>query len=76
MIDAEAYRGAGLRPEDAEVLQAKSHVSYKTGFDPVTPRSVVAATPGPTTAALETLPWHRRPTPLWPFEEPPSPWRD
>jgi microcystin degradation protein MlrC len=76
LIDPEAYRGAGLRPEDAEVLQAKSHVSYRAGFDPVTPRSVIAATPGPTTAALETLPWRRRPEPLWPFEQPPSPWRD
>lgn len=76
LIDPEAYRGAGLRPEDAEVLQAKSHISYTTGFDPVTPRSVVAATPGPTTAALETLPWRRRPAPLWPFEAPQTPWRD
>ena len=76
LIDPEAYRAAGLRPEDAEVLQAKSHVSYRTGFDPVTPRSVVASTPGPTTADLASLPWRRRPTPLWPFEEPPTPWRD
>ncbi|MFN8623098.1 MAG: M81 family metallopeptidase [Chloroflexota bacterium] len=76
LIDPEAYRGAGLDPAAAEVLQAKSHVSYKAGFDPVTPRSVIAATPGPTTAALDTLPWRRRPAPLWPFEEPPTPWRD
>jgi len=75
LIDPEAYRGAGLRPEDAEVLQAKSHVSYRAGFDPVTPRSVVASTPGPTTADLASLPWRRRPRPLWPFEEPESPWR-
>ncbi len=75
LIDPEAYRGAGLRPEEAEVLQAKSHISYRTGFDPVTPRSVVASTPGPTTADLASLPWRRRPTPLWPFEEPPTPWR-
>jgi len=76
LIDPEAYRGAGLRPEDAEVLQAKSHVSYRTGFHPVTPRSVIASTPGPTTADLASLPWRRRPVPLWPFEEPPGPWRD
>lgn len=75
LIDPEAYRGAGLHPELAEVLQAKSHISYRTGFDPVTPRSVVASTPGPTTADLASLPWRRRPRPLWPFEEPPTPWR-
>ncbi len=74
LIDPEAYRGAGLDPAAAEVLQAKSHVSYRAGFEPVTPRSVVAATPGPTTADLASLPWRRRPVPLWPFEEPPTPW--
>lgn len=75
LIDPAPYVGAGLDPADAEVIQAKSHVSYRAGFDPVTPRSVVAATPGPTTADLASLPWRRRPRPLWPFEEPPGPWR-
>jgi microcystin degradation protein MlrC len=76
LIDPEAYVGGGLRPQDAEVLQAKSHISYKAGFAPITERSVVAETPGPTTADLASLPWRRRPAPLWPFEEPLSPWRD
>ena len=76
LIDPEAYVGAGLRPEDAEVLQAKSHISYRAGFARITDRSVVAATPGPTTADLASLPWRRRPRPLWPFEEPATPWRD
>ncbi len=76
LIDPEAYVGAGLRPEAAEVLQAKSHISYRAGFARITPRSVVASTPGPTTADLASLPWRRRPRPLWPFEEPPTPWRD
>lgn len=76
LIDPEAYRAAGLDPGAAEVIQAKSHVSYRAGFAPVTARSVVAATPGPTTADLASLPWRHRPRPLWPFEEPASPWRD
>jgi len=76
VIDAEPYVGAGLRPEDAEVLQAKSHVSYRAGFARITERSIVAATPGPTTADLASLPWRRRARPLWPFEDPPWPWRD
>lgn len=75
VIDPGPYLGAGLEPADAEVIQAKSHISYRTGFDPLTPRSVVAATPGPTTADLAALPWRRRSRPLWPFEEPPGPWR-
>lgn len=75
LIDPAPYIGAGLDPADAEVIQAKSHISYRTGFEPVTVRSVVAETPGPTTADLASLPWRRRPRPLWPFEEPPEPWR-
>jgi microcystin degradation protein MlrC len=75
LIDPAPYLGAGLDPTDAEVIQAKSHISYRTGFDPLTVRSVVAATPGPTTADLASLPWRRRPRPLWPFEEAPGPWR-
>jgi microcystin degradation protein MlrC len=43
-------------------------VSYRTGFDPVTPRSVIAATPGPSTADLTRLPYVKRPRPLFPFE--------
>ncbi|MFN8520457.1 MAG: M81 family metallopeptidase [Chloroflexota bacterium] len=75
LIDPSPYEGAGLDPRDAEVIQAKSHISYRVGFDPITPRSVVAATPGPTTADLASLPWRRRSRPLWPLEEPPGPWR-
>jgi microcystin degradation protein MlrC len=75
LIDPEPYIAAGLDPAGAEVLQAKSHISYRAGFAHLTSRSVVASTPGPTTADLAGLPWHRRPRPLWPFEEPASPWR-
>ncbi len=75
LIDPTPYLGADLDPTQAEVIQAKSHVSYRLGFEPLTPRSVLADTPGPTTADLASLQWRRRPTPLWPFEEPPGPWR-
>ena len=64
VIDPEAYRAAGLDPARFEVLQAKSHVSYRAGFATIGERSVVAATPGPTTADLASLPWRRRPRPL------------
>lgn len=73
LIDPEAYRGAGLDPAVAEVLQAKSHISYRAGFAPLTARSVVAATPGPTTADLHSLRFSKRRVPLYPFEEPPDP---
>jgi len=70
VIDPALYMALGADPARAAVLQAKSHVSYKAGFDPITTRSVVAETGGPTTGDLERLPYARRPRPLYPFEDP------
>jgi microcystin degradation protein MlrC len=50
-------------------VQVKSHVSFKAAFDPITTRSVVADTPGPTTGDLRSLHYKRRPRPLYPFED-------
>ncbi|CAN5669340.1 hypothetical protein BH23CHL8_BH23CHL8_16730 [soil metagenome] len=71
-IDPAPYIAAGLDPREAEVLQAKSHVSYRAGYAGVTDRSVVADMPGPTAADLMLLPNARRPRPLFPFEDPPG----
>ena len=68
VIDPAPYVAAGLDPTQAEVLQAKSHVSYREGFAPVTTRSVVANTGGPTAADLTLLAYRRRPAPMFPFE--------
>jgi microcystin degradation protein MlrC len=68
VIDPALYLALGADPARAAVIQAKSHVSFKAGFDPITPRSVVAETGGPTTGDLSRLPFSRRPRPLFPFE--------
>lgn len=69
LIDPVPYEAAGLEPAAAGVIQAKSHVSYREGFARITDRSVVANTPGPTAADLRLLPYRRRPSPLFPFED-------
>jgi microcystin degradation protein MlrC len=69
VIDPALYVALGADPAAAAVIQAKSHVSFKAGFDALTTRSVVAETGGPTTGALERLPYVRRPRPLYPFED-------
>jgi microcystin degradation protein MlrC len=68
LIDPALYLALGIDVTAVDVLQAKSHVSYKAGFDPITDRSVVADTQGPSTANLTTLPYRRRPRPMFPFE--------
>jgi microcystin degradation protein MlrC len=69
VIDHALYEALGANPAAQHVLQAKSHISFKAGFEDLTDRSVVADTPGPTSCNLPTLPYRKRPRPLFPFEE-------
>ncbi len=69
VIDPALYLALGVDVSTAGVIQAKSHVSFKAGFDPITTRCVVAETGGPTTGDLSRLPYVRRPRPLYPFED-------
>jgi microcystin degradation protein MlrC len=69
VIDPAIYLAVGVDPAAQRVLQAKSHVSYRTGFDPISTGSVLADTSGPTAANLSTLPFAVRPRPLFPFED-------
>jgi len=70
VIDPALYLALGADPAESAVVQVKSHVSFKAGFDPITTRSVVAETGGPTTGDLRRLDYTRRPRPLYPFEDP------
>jgi microcystin degradation protein MlrC len=68
VIDPAIYLALGADPAAAQVVQAKSHVSFRAGFAHLTDRDVLAATDGPTTAELSNLDYRRRPRPLFPFE--------
>ncbi|HVV59011.1 MAG TPA: M81 family metallopeptidase [Gaiellaceae bacterium] len=69
VIDPALYEALGADPSAYDVLQAKSHISFKAGFEHVTERSVVADTPGPSSCNLPSLPYVKRPAPLFPFED-------
>jgi microcystin degradation protein MlrC len=68
VIDPAIYEALGADPTAYDVVQAKSHVSHRAGFARISERTIVAATPGPTTARLESLDYAKRPRPLFPFE--------
>ena len=68
LIDPVVYEVLGADPLTVDILQAKSHVSYRAGFDRVAPRSIVADTLGPSAADLRKLRYFRRPRPMFPFE--------
>lgn len=69
VIDPALYSAVGIELADLRIVQAKSHVSFRAGFDPVTEHSILADTRGPTAANLRTLPYAHRPRPLFPFED-------
>jgi microcystin degradation protein MlrC len=69
VIDPAIYLLVGLDLNSFDVIQAKSHVSFKPGFAPLTNEFELASTIGPTTADLKTLNFTRRPVPLFPFED-------
>lgn len=68
LTDPVLYEALGLDPCAADVVQAKSPVSFRAGFARVGDRMIVAEGSGPSCGRLETLPFTRRPRPLYPFE--------
>jgi len=68
LIDAAPYKAAGLMPDDAEVIQAKSHTTFRSGFQKISKSFFVSNTPGPTPIDLTNLDYVNRPHPLHPFE--------
>jgi microcystin degradation protein MlrC len=68
LIDPVVFEALGADPAGAAIVQAKSHVSYRAGFERISSRSIVADTRGPSAADLRLLPYTRRPRPMFPFE--------
>jgi microcystin degradation protein MlrC len=68
LIDPAVFEALGADLSAMAIVQAKSHVSYRAGFERVSPRSIVADTRGPSAADLRLLPYTRRPHPMFPFE--------
>ena len=70
LTDPVLFEALGLDPRAAEVVQAKSPVSFRAGFARVSERMIVAEGSGPANGRIEMLHYTRRPQPLHPFERP------
>jgi microcystin degradation protein MlrC len=68
LIDPVVFEALAADLRSAAIVQAKSHVSYRAGFERISARSIVADTRGPSAADLRLLPYTRRPRPMFPFE--------
>jgi microcystin degradation protein MlrC len=68
-FDPDHLRLAGIEPGERRVLVAKSAVAWRAAFGDVATEAIAVDTSGVTTCRLETLPYERRPHPLWPLDE-------
>lgn len=67
-FDADHLRAVGIEPAERRILVAKSAVAWRAAFGDVASEAIPVDTPGPCTCRLETLPYERRPRPLWPLD--------
>jgi microcystin degradation protein MlrC len=65
----EQMYSAGIVPERYKVVVAKGVVSPRPAYEPIASRIILVNTPGVTTSDLSFFEYHRRRTPLYPFEE-------
>jgi microcystin degradation protein MlrC len=66
-FDAEHLAAVGIDASERRILVVKSAIAWRAGF-PGAARAVAVDTPGVTTCRLDTLPYARRPSPLFPLD--------
>jgi hypothetical protein len=67
-LDASIYHQAGLRPEQAAIALVKSAGGFRGVYEPFASLIIEMDTPGPCTHDLPTLPFHKIPRPMWPWD--------
>ena len=63
------YRAVGLEPAQAWIVLTKSNSTFKASYSPIARRILFVGGPGITSPELASLPFQRRPRPLYPFED-------
>jgi len=63
------FRGFGIDPELCRLVSVKACTSLRAGYTPISAEICNTATPGAAGVVLQEMPYKKRPTPLYPFEE-------
>jgi microcystin degradation protein MlrC len=63
------YRAVGLDPASAWIVLTKSNSTFKASYAPIARQILFIGGPGITSPHLTSLPFQRRPRPLYPFED-------
>ena len=67
--DRAFYYSYGVDPDFCDIVGIKACTSFRAGYEPIAAKIFNPATPGAANASLKDLPFEKRPTPLYPFEE-------
>ena len=63
------YRAVGMEPAQAWIVLTKSNSTFKASYASIARRILFVGGPGVTCPELTSLPFQRRPQPLYPFED-------
>ena len=63
------FRGFGIDPELCRLVSVKACTSLRAAYTPISAEICNTATPGAAGTVLQDMPYQKRPTPLYPFEE-------
>jgi microcystin degradation protein MlrC len=63
------YRAVGLEPANAWIVLTKSNSTFKASYAPIARQILFVTGPGVSSPDLTSLPFQRRPRPLYPFED-------
>lgn len=67
--DPELYRSHGIEPRDMKLVFVKSPLAMRTEYEPISKKVLIVNSPGCCSPNLLSLPFQRRPRPMFPFEE-------
>lgn len=66
--DPQLYRSVGEEPSDARMVQVKSPMAFRAGYEDIFDEVIIVAAPGAANPDIANLPWKRLPRPIYPLD--------
>ncbi len=66
--DPQLYRSLGEEPSDARIVQVKSPMAFRAGYEGIYDDIIIVATNGAANPDLVNLPWQKLPRPIYPLD--------
>ncbi len=66
--DPQLYRSLGEEPSDARMVQVKSPMAFRAGYEGIFDEVIIVAAPGAANPDIAGLPWQHLPRPIYPLD--------